>query len=240
MPHPIGGKSASNSGSATTGAATVGATTVAARTVGFARDNDTTVIGGGQIGCNYQTGAIVFGVEGDVDAQRWRDSRTLVAPLPGGATSFVAGDTFGLRSRWEASARARLGYAWDRWMIYATGGAAWTDVRSDVNFIAVTAGGFPLPADVVSTSKTRVGATVGGGLEYAFVNNWSFGVEGRYTWYGTQSFSGGALAIGATGTPAAPNFTFSNALASYKVNTAEVMAKVNYHFNWGSPVVASY
>jgi outer membrane immunogenic protein len=206
----------------------------------IARDNDTTVIGGGQIGCNYQTGAIVFGVEGDVDAQRWRDSRTLVAPLPGGATSFVAGDTFGLRSRWEASARARLGYAWDRWMIYATGGAAWTDVRSDVNFIAVTAGGFPFPADVVSTSKTRVGATVGGGLEYAFVNNWSFGVEGRYTWYGTQSFSGGALAIGATGTPAAPNFTFSNALASYKVNTAEVMAKVNYHFNWGSPVVASY
>ena len=237
MPHPIGGKSASNSGSATTGAATVGATTVAAGTVAFARDNDSTFIGGGQVGCNYQTGAVVFGVEGDFDAQRWRDSRTLGGVVP---ASFVAGDSFSIRSRWEASARARLGYAWDRWMIYATGGAAWTQVQAAANFIAITSGGFAFPADVITDTKTRVGATVGGGLEYAFTDNWSFGVEGRYTWYGTQGFSGGSLATIATGTPAAPVFTFANAAQSYKVSTAEVMAKLNYRFNWGGPIAARY
>jgi len=42
------------------------------------RLEDVTWIGGGQVGCNYQTGNWVFGIEGDAHAQKWAVSSTLV------------------------------------------------------------------------------------------------------------------------------------------------------------------
>ena len=84
---------------------------------------DVTWIGGGQVGCNYQTGNWVFGIEGDAHAQKWGVSSTLVGPavLP---AFFAFGDRFELHSDWQASARGRVGYAQDRALFYVTGGAA--------------------------------------------------------------------------------------------------------------------
>jgi outer membrane immunogenic protein len=146
----------------------------------------------------------VFGVEADADAQHWKTTHTL------GATTvfFVPGDTFTVDSHWEASVRGRIGYAWDRFMLYATGGAAFTQFRIGTFLVG-------LPG--VTDDKTVVGGTVGGGIEYAFTNNISLGVEGRWTGYGHEDFTGGTP----LGVPVTQHI---------KLDTAEVMGKINFRF----------
>jgi outer membrane immunogenic protein len=206
----------------------------AAATASFGRDtSDGTFIGGGQIGCNWQAPGsnFVFGIEGDGDAQRLRQSRVIRTTVP----PFVAGDTFDIRSDWQASIRGRVGYAWDRWMLYATGGVAFTEVRAGANFIATGI----FPATIAADTKTLVGATVGVGAEYAITNNWSLGVEGRYSWYGDQTFNAGSVAAVAL-PAAAPVFLFAPATQRLRVDTFEVTGRLNYKFDWGGPVVAKY
>ena len=188
------------------------------------------LLGGGQVGCNWQSGNWVFGIEGDADGQRWSSSRILG---PGQVTPLIPGDVYDIRSDWQASVRGRIGYAWDRTLLYATGGVAFTNVRAGSNFIA--AGGFP--ATVAFDSKNLVGGTIGAGVEYAVTNNWTLGVEGRYTWYGRQTFNAGTVA--SFGFPPAGPFTFAPATQTLTVETAEVMFKANWKFGPGA-IVANY
>ena len=108
--------------------------TTLASTLDLGSANSDTFIGGGQIGCNWQTGRLVLGIEGDADAQNWKRSQVIGGVLP---ALFVPGDTFELRSTWQASIRGRIGYAWDRTLLYATGGVAFTDVTANTNWIPV-------------------------------------------------------------------------------------------------------
>jgi outer membrane immunogenic protein len=234
----VGGKWAQSDGSVTVAPAGIGAGGL----VAFGRTESSSLIAGGQLGCNIQTGNWVFGLEGDADWQRLRFSRTLgtaaVLPFP-----FVAGDFFDFRSDWQASARGRLGYAWDRWMIYATGGAAFINAKVGTNFIATTAGGVAFPATLTTDEKTLVGWTIGGGLEYAVTNNWIVGIEGRYSNYGTTTFNGGAVATvftPSTVAPGAGTFTFAPSTQTLKLETFEVMGRLSYKFDFGGPVVARY
>jgi outer membrane immunogenic protein len=213
----------------TNGSVTVGPTALptAPGTVNFADADSSTLIAGGQVGCDWQGpgSPFVFGIEGDLDWQRWSRLNTVgtVAPFP-----FITGDNFEWRSNWQGSVRGRVGYAWDRFMLYATGGVAFTNLTAGTNFIPTLAGGFTFPATVVTDSKTVWGPTVGGGLEYAFTNNFSAGIEGRYSWYGSQTYNAGLLAVAATGTPAAPVFTFAPAQQTVSLRTFEVMGKLNW------------
>jgi outer membrane immunogenic protein len=194
----------------------------AGATVTFARETASTILGGGQLGCNWQAPGSnwVLGVEGDVDWQRWRTNRVLAVTVP----PFVAGDTFDVRSDWQASARGRLGYAWDRWMLYVTGGAAFTNVKAFANF-PVFVGAVTFPASSAEDSKTIWGPTFGGGFEYAFTNNWSFGVEARYAWYGNQTFNGGVVAsvpvIGG-------GFLFAPVTQTMRIETFQATARLNF------------
>jgi outer membrane immunogenic protein len=210
-----------------------------ATTSTFARERASTFIGGGQLGCNWQAPGSnwVLGLEGDVDWQRWRTTRIQPVTVPANVP-FAPGDIFDIRSDWQASARARLGYAWDRTLLYITGGAAFTNVKVGTNFpIFVSATGTVFPASAAEDSKTLFGATFGGGFEYAFTNNWSFGVEGRYSWYGNQTFNGGTVAA----TPAAAGgFLFAPVTQTLKIETFEVTGRLNYKFDFGGPVVARY
>jgi outer membrane immunogenic protein len=192
-----------------------------------------TLIGGGQIGCNWQTGSVVFGVEGDADAQRWKRSRTITGVLP---PLFAPGDIYELRSDWQASLRGRVGYAWDRTLLYATGGVAFTDVRAYTNWIPVVTGNITFPGVITSQTKTLVGATVGAGVERAVTDNFTVGIEGRYTWYGTQRFNSGLLP---TSVITLTTFTMASTYRDVRVETGEVMLKANWKFNSG-PLVARY
>jgi outer membrane immunogenic protein len=228
----IGGNAGGKWASTTDDVTIAASTAFAATTTSFSRDRASTFIGGGQIGCNWQSGNWVFGLEGDADWQRWSTTRTLGATA---VAPFAAGNTFDVRSDWQASARGRIGYAWDRTLLYITGGAAFTNVRVGSNFAAITV----FPATVASDSKTLVGATLGGGFEYAFTNNWSFGVEARYSWYGTQTFNAGSVAV-ANGGALAPGLVFAPATQTIKLDTLEVTGRLNWKFDWGGPVVARY
>jgi len=173
--------------------------------VTFSDDRNSSWIAGGQLGYNWQAPGSpwVFGIEGDIDAQDFHRDRVIGAAIG----PFIAGDTFSFESKWQASLRGRIGYAIDRTLLYATGGAAFTQVKGTATLVGL---------GTATDDRTRTGATVGGGLEYAFTNNVSLGIEGRYTWYGDETFN---TTIG--GIPV--NHTIS-------LNTAEVMGKLNFRF----------
>jgi outer membrane immunogenic protein len=142
---------------------------------------NTGFIGGGQAGYNWQTGSFVFGVETDFDGTSLSRSRsaigpTFVEPIFGLNDFFTANGS--VKLDWLGSTRGRIGYAWDRLLIYGTGGVAYGGASSHLDvFDAVDGFGFSSSGG----SSSRVGWTVGGGLEYAFNNNWILG--GEYLYY---------------------------------------------------------
>lgn len=191
-----------------------------------------TWIAGGQVGCNYQTGNWVFGIEGDAHAQNWGDSNWLAgAPL----APFTNGSYFDLHSSWQASARGRLGYAMNRTLFYGTAGAAWTEVRSYVNWIPAFGNG---PNILGYDARTLTGATVGAGVEHAVTDNFTLGLEGRYTWYQSQRFNVGVVPVGQI-VGAAVIIVNGNAYRDVQIQTGEIMAKANWKFG-PSAVVAKY
>ncbi len=122
------------------------------------------VIGGLHAGYNQQFGAMVVGVEADIEASGYRGGYTNVAPT---GTRF--------RSDWQGSVRARLGVTpVDRMLVYVTGGVAFAQIRHSY-FNGAISEGF---------TQTRTGYTIGAGVEYAFTNNLTARVEYRYSDYG--------------------------------------------------------
>ena len=111
---------------------------------------------GGTLGYNYQVGQAVFGVEGDID---WSNIR--------GSATCGAGFNCETRNDWLSTARGRIGYAFDRFMPYLTGGAAFGNIKSTV-------------AGVGSSNVTKAGWALGGGLEAAVAGPWTAKVEYLY------------------------------------------------------------
>jgi outer membrane immunogenic protein len=126
-------------------------------------------IGGVQAGYNWQTGAWVLGVEADVNYVGAKSTASFVNPL---------GDVVSARSdlRWLGTGRLRAGYAFDRFLVYATGGVAFGDVKQTAGYWSA---GVPLYYG--SKSEMRAGWTLGGGVEYAITNNVT--VKGEYLYY---------------------------------------------------------
>lgn len=145
---------------------------VAGTTLGSVNVNG--VIGGGQIGYNWQMNQIVLGVEADFQGSGQKGDGSFT-----GAPGLIPASTFTYTDKleWFGTVRARAGYAIDRWLPYVTGGWAWG--RGSISG-GVTGG---LTASG-SGSNDYSGWTVGGGVEYAFLNNWSAKVEYLYIDFG--------------------------------------------------------
>jgi outer membrane immunogenic protein len=189
-------------------------------------------IAGGQVGCNYQFGNWVVGIEGDGHAQNWGDS----TPLAGAVVApFVNGSLFDLHSSWQASARGRLGYAINRTLFYGTAGGAWTEARSSVTWLPNP----PLPGVISNRTRTLTGVTVGAGVEHAVTDNFTLGLEGRYTWYERERFDLGLVPVGAP-VGGALVIVNGNAYRDVKLETGELMVKANWKFGPTAPVVAKY
>jgi outer membrane immunogenic protein len=182
----------------------------------------------------------VLGFEGEFD---WTNLHgTVVNTRVGPGSTFVIGDIFGNRARWESSARLVFGHTWDRVFLYATGGIAFTRVTMDANFIATVSGGVPFPASSGSDSKTLVGGTIGAGGAYALDRNWSIGAEYRFTAYQKADFALGSVA-GVCGFPTAfavgAPVCLNQTVTGHKdLQTHEILFKLNYQF--GGPVAARY
>jgi outer membrane immunogenic protein len=191
---------------------------------GTARFNRTGFTGGGQAGYNWQTGAFVLGVEGDINYTDVRSVGSITrGPVPGLSLGYTVSESS--KSDWLATARARAGVTAGNALFYVTGGLA----VADYNFTQT--GLFPnCPCATTATiSKTKVGWTVGAGVEYAINAAWSVKAEYLYVDIGSESFADN---LGAFGLPQA-SFT-------HDVRLTENIGRVGLNYRWGGPVVAKY
>ena len=101
------------------------------------------------LGYNLQTGVWVWGLEGDFDAS-W---------MKGTDTAVCGGSAARPRTAGSAPRAARIGYAWDRFLPYLTGGAAFGNIK--------------MTPRAATATKTKVGWTAGAGVEWAFLGDWS-------------------------------------------------------------------
>jgi outer membrane immunogenic protein len=125
------------------------------------------VLGGGQIGYNWQTGNWILGIE--VDGQGTDQHATIGA----------AGVTLTNSIPWFVTARGRIGYAIaPMWMIYATGGGAWADFKSNVAVAGLGS---------ASWETSHGGWSAGVGVEGALTRNWSWKLE--YLHFDTGTFN---------------------------------------------------
>jgi outer membrane immunogenic protein len=157
--------------------------------------NATGFLGGGQTGCNWQSGLIVYGLEGDFDYFRSGPSfANNTNTLSDGVTPFAV--TQSLTTDFFATVRPRIGIAADRNLGYITGGAAFTQVNYTQSYVD---GAIAPGAGSAAASKALVGWTVGAGWEHAWTNNWTFKLEYLFASFPTTN-AFGAIADGTGGT----------------------------------------
>ena len=174
---------------------------------------------GGQFGCDYQFAASnwVIGFEGSFTGGNLKGETHIGLPLdpdiPGNPAVVTA------RSDFLPSGTVRLGYAWDRWLLYAKAGAAGSSNRYSVS-------GVFGPLTIVQPFNfqavdLRIGWIAGAGVEWAFYEDWSVKVEYEYYNFGHQSvLMTDSLNFGGTS-------VFGNVDIRQSVQTAKV--GLNFH-----------
>jgi outer membrane immunogenic protein len=178
---------------------------------------------GVQGGCDYQVGSFVVGIEGQFD---WADMKDTATTLPAGAAIGFLTTT---KLDRFATATGRIGYAFDRVLLYAKGGAAFghfTHQFTQTDFAAAT----------FDFRQTRdiTGFVVGGGFEFALLPNVSFKAEYNYFDFGRNGYTLNCVSAAACGGLAA----FP---AAVRQNMQTVMLGVNWRFGAGlAPLVAKY
>jgi outer membrane immunogenic protein len=179
-----GGASASNF-TTTVGAGTflVGSDPATVSNDGTGSGSGSNFLGGGQAGCNWQSGTVVSGLEGDFDYYRsnsnfLNNTETLAAGTP-----FGLGQS--LKTDYLATIRPRIGIAADRNFGYITGGVAFTEAHYTETY-SDSAGG----VGAASASKFLTGWTAGAGWEYALAAHWTVRVEYLFSGFSTTSATG--------------------------------------------------
>ena len=211
----------------------------AVNAVGVQTINPSAFTGGVQAGFNWQTGSVVFGGEIDFNSFHLSGSAsgTGVYPCcaPAGFTVTSAAHT-----DWLFTARGRLGIAANNWLFYATGGLAVTNLNGSFtftdncgNFAACNGPGGPNAAEAASLSKTKLGYTVGGGVEAGLWGNWSLKAEYLYVKFNSESVVGFISTPGLQ--PAAANNPFT-----HSIDLKAHIARLGINYRFGGPVVASY
>ena len=171
-------------------------------------DSDTGLIGGFQIGYNWQDGSFVYGVEADIS---WLDvGKTTTWGDHGGNTSFI---TTTHEVNWLSTLRGRAGLAVDRTLFYFTGGLAFADVNSRVGGDTCNPG---CPVTQLGDSQTQWGWTAGVGIERMFNPNWTAKAEVLYVDLGRHDVAIQSDAIGYRG-------QFQNSL---------VIGRVGVNYKW--------
>jgi outer membrane immunogenic protein len=180
------------------------------------------ILGGVQAGCDYQfANHWVVGIGGDFAASDIHG----IANDP-----FFTGKNnipipLSTRTDRIASLTGRVGYAWDRVMLYGKGGAAWAhdnySIQNSACVVFVT-------CNNLTGSTDRTGWTAGLGVEWAFAANWSALIEYDHFGFGNKGIS-------FTDPNVAQNFIFN-----VKQDVDVVKVGINYRFAIPGSVVARY
>jgi outer membrane immunogenic protein len=202
------------------GGAVAGTTTVSGTnrvgvpiSTSFGRDG---VFGGLHLGYNIQAGAVVVGLQAEYN----------FAGVTGGTSNAVGNFSSALRQ--FGSVDGRLGLAFNRWLVYAIGGFAYADQRHSITYLPGTANA--LSRDY---GANEYGWDVGGGVEYAFSDNWTGRVEYRYYNWGRKGFTDVLLNNGVA-VPVIPFHTTTETMHT-------IRAGLTYKFGMPpAPVVAKY
>ena len=156
---------------------------------------------GGTVGYNWQAGSFVYGLEADYSASNVNASLANCGGVPG--------LTCETENTWLATFRGRFGYAFDRFLPYVTGGGAYGNIRASLTPPGIT------------SSESKFGYTLGAGLEYAFLGNWTAKIE--YLYVDLGSFDTAFIA------PAVTNVSFS-----------ENVIRVGLNYKFGGPVFSRW
>jgi outer membrane immunogenic protein len=160
-------------------------------------------LAGGTVGCNYQFGQVVVGVEGDDSWANKSGSANLAAP------TFNPAFSTNEQEHWIATVRGRVGWAApDGLLLYVTGGGAW----ASLNVQELDGAGVVRQSD----THTMNGATVGGGIEFALSQHLSAKAEFLYVQFQNKAF------LGAPGT--------GTTLESRRLTDDILRAGVNWRF----------
>jgi outer membrane immunogenic protein len=190
--------------------------------------NPTGFIGGGQIGYNYQSGPVVWGLEADWQWASLDKTQTVSTNVGGGL--FPVTTSAEQKMDFFGTARGRIGFTPTApLLLYVTGGLAYADVQ--LNSSVNTTPGCPGFCGSASTTAFKAGWTAGGGAEWKFAPNWSGKLE--YLYYDLGSIS-------QTYTDSLGRFVGTSVSANTKFTGNIVRLGVNYQFTWGGPVVARY
>jgi outer membrane immunogenic protein len=171
--------------------------------------------GGGQIGYDYMLPSrIVLGIVATVSSGSHNSSTNV---------GFNEISTSEGKTDVSGNVRGQLGYAFDTWLLYGTGGWAWTHGSSTRTQVTGMVGN-AVPGTVETASTSNSGWTVGAGLDYAFARNWDVFAEYRYA------------------PPRSLTITFPIAQRSTSITSTSnvIEAGINWRFNWGGPIGARY
>jgi outer membrane immunogenic protein len=188
------------------------------------------IIGGAQLGFNWQTAANwIFGIEADWQASAQNGDNAFpnqpytLPPFTTGSIQVTSAGTI----EWFATVRGRIGYAWDRWLLYATGGIAYGRVKMSgtVNDSGIVNAVVTLIFDdtlAFSAASTNTGWVVGAGIENALTENWSWKVEYLY------------LDLGSLETSVGHGPTYFNETTAVHTDFRNHIVRVglNYKFDW--------
>jgi len=190
------------------------------------------VIGGGQIGYNWQVQNWVWVLEADIQGSDQKGRRDFLCPIgvctPGALILVAPGPAVPValdqKLEWFGTVRGRVGVlATPQVLFYATGGLAYGEVNTSA---VIGAGAFGFNAH-----DTRVGYTVGAGVEGVIAGNWTAKLEYLYMDLGRTS--GSFL----TTIPALGGGVLSY---SYSSRITDNIVRVGVNYKFSGPVIAKY
>ena len=171
---------------------------------------------GGQAGYNYQAGRWVLGVEGQAS---WTDLKASNGNLLIPTLIVNSSKTSAL-----GTLAGRVGYAFDRFMIFGKAGGAWAHDK----FWTTAGPASPVAGTIIqSTDSDRFGWMLGIGAEYAFAANWSVKIEYDYMDFGRHRETVQPVLLGA-------------ASFEYDIRQRVDLVKAGINYRFGGPVVARY
>ena len=184
-------------------------------------------LAGGQLGCNYQTGMLVLGIEGE---GFWSGMKVTQDQFVGSNPSILVSSAT-IRNKWDYDIAARFGIAFDRALVY--GKAGWVFGGFDWNSAEVNScNQLRCLCSTTQGSATLDGLLIGLGLEYAFTNNWTTKFEYDYLGFGSKNVAFTTTCAGFV----RPSPTTQNVSADKHI----FKVGINYLFNAAGPVVAKY
>jgi outer membrane immunogenic protein len=185
--------------------------------------DDSAFIGGGEIGYNYAFNRLVAGIEADFSGFDLNANK-----IPPSSRAAWGSDTrVSVSMSWLSTVRGRLGIAMDRWLLYGTGGVAFSDGEyrnHDFCKVAPPCGGGLLDA----RGDMDTGWTVGGGAEFAWMANWTAKAEYLFVRFPGEDYSGTAIYP-----PPRDPVTYKFSASAVDINIVRV--GLNYKFGGSYP-----